>query len=103
MSLWTWFLSLFSGPVARPAQGIFKPDDLVWYLYTPPEKTGSLRSIDEAVILKQFRVVEALPLPGGIPHSYRIRAGDVVLAVHESYLARTPVEAVNGIIVEYTD
>lgn len=103
MSIWTWFLSLFSRPAALPAQGIFKPGDLVWYLYTPPEQSAGLRSIDEAVILKQFRIVEALPLPGGIPHSYRIRAGDVVLAVHESYLARTPVEAVNGILVEYVE
>ena len=103
MSIWTWFLSLFAKPAAPPAQGIYKPGDLVWYLYTPPDRAGTLSAIDEAVILKQFRIVEALPLPGGIPHSYRIRAGDVVLAVHESYLARTPVEAVNGIIVEYVE
>jgi hypothetical protein len=103
MNLWEWFLSLFRAASPPPvAQGIYKPGDLVWFLYSP-ERSGPLPSIEEVVILKQFRVVEALPLPGGIPHSYRIRSGSLVISVHESYLARTPVEAVNGILVEYVE
>lgn len=102
MSFWDWLLSLFRVPDLSPppAESTYRQGDLVWYLYNP-QTASDIPSIEEPVVLKQFQVVEVLPALSGVSRCYRIASGALRLTVHESYLARTAVEAVNAIQVEY--
>lgn len=106
--IWDWIKSLFGlAPVQEQESGTarFTVNDLVWYLHFEERReTGNFPSLHEPAVLKQFRVVDVTHVryKKALMHTvYVIEAPGLKLSVHESFLAATPIEAVDGIPVEF--
>ncbi|MCE9597450.1 MAG: hypothetical protein K8S54_05730 [Spirochaetia bacterium] len=106
--IWDWIKSWFGLTPAiseDPGPVRFRVDDLVWYLHFDERReAGAFPSLNEPVVLKQFRVTQVTQVryKKEVMHTvYTIESDGVTLNVHESFLAATPIEAVDGIPVEF--
>lgn len=102
----SWFGFGAAEPVEASAAR-YAVGDLVWYLHFEERREpGSFPSLSEPVTLKQFRVavVTHVRYKKQLMHTvYVIEAPGLRLNVHESFLASTPIEALDGIPVEFLE